>query len=86
MDLWSFCFAAIPVNLCFEQLLKLGFLLLFRRGSSLGCSHSVRRECVCVSYSFDLVTHAEEVELSHDYMGPVSMEPQNRLTLTQKLL
>lgn len=86
MDLWSFCFAAIPVNLCFEQLLKLGFLLLFRRGSSLGCSHAVRRECVCVSYSFDLVTHAEEVEMSHDYMGPVSMEPQNRLTLTQKLL
>lgn len=33
MDLWSFYFAAIPINLCFMQFLKLCFLLVFRRGS-----------------------------------------------------
>lgn len=33
MNLWSFCFAGIPINLCFKQFLKLLFLLVFRRGS-----------------------------------------------------
>lgn len=86
MYLWSFCFAAIPINLCFKQFLKLCFLFVFRRGSQLGYTHPVRWKCVCVSYSFDLLTHAEEVGMSHDHMGPVTTEPQNRLTLTLKLL
>lgn len=42
--------------------------------------------CMCVSYSFDLLTHAEEVEMSRGHMDPVTTEAQNRLTLTLRLL
>lgn len=42
---------------------------------------------MCVlSYSFHLLTHGEEVGMRHDHMGPVTTEPQNRLTLTLKML